>query len=98
MSRRRSSNDFQVVPIFESEVSPAKSRGKLLVSWQTFVAVGILFGSAVNLVFHGPHDVDVSTFSVSSDSWRQKVAWRVQVASTAVPAIPLLLMAFLCSE
>jgi hypothetical protein len=39
------------VPILESEVSPPRMRGKLLVSWQTFVAVGIFFGAAANCIF-----------------------------------------------
>jgi len=43
-----------VVPIFESEVAPAAIRGRLLVSWQTFVAFGIFLGSAANLVAY-PH-------------------------------------------
>lgn len=41
-----------VVPIFESEVSPARIRGRLLVSWQTFTAFGIFLGSSSNLIFH----------------------------------------------
>jgi hypothetical protein len=92
-----------VVPIFESEVSPPNTRGKLLVSWQTFIAVGILLGSAVNLVFHGPQNVSppgpaVLGYPVFDDNWRQNVAWRLQVASCAIPAIPLLFLAFSCSE
>jgi len=41
------------VPILESEVCPPKMRGKLLVSWQTFVAVGIFLGATANLIFAG---------------------------------------------
>lgn len=92
-----------VVPIFESEVCPSKTRGRLLVSWQTFTAVGIMFGSAFNLVFHGPRSIPlagtiVPELAASSDLWRQKVAWRLQIASCAIPTIPLLCLAFLCSE
>lgn len=92
-----------VVPIFESEVCPSKTRGRLLVSWQTFTAVGIFLGSAVNLLFHGPQNVsppgsDVPVFPGSDDSWRQKVAWRLQLASCAIPAIPLLCLTIVCSE
>ena len=92
-----------VVPIFESEVSPPNSRGRLLVSWQTFTAVGILLGSAINLIFHGPENVPligsiVPELTASSDIWRHKIAWRLQIASCAIPAIPLLCLAFLCSE
>ncbi|KAH6672832.1 putative sugar transporter [Halenospora varia] len=42
-----------VVPILESEVSPPKLRGRLLVSWQTFVAMGIFLGACANCTFHG---------------------------------------------
>ena len=95
--------EASVTPIYESEVSPAASRGRLLVSWQTFTAVGIALGSAFNLVFHGPHiasplEPDGSLAVAYGDSWRQNVAWRLQVAGCAIPAIPLLCLAFLCSE
>ncbi|KAG9514313.1 MFS general substrate transporter, partial [Aureobasidium melanogenum] len=42
-----------VVPVIESEVAPPKLRGRLLVSWQTFVAVGIFLGAVANLIFNG---------------------------------------------
>ncbi|KAH8696407.1 putative sugar transporter [Talaromyces proteolyticus] len=41
-----------VVPIFESEVSPSKIRGRFLVSWQSFVAFGLFLGSCSNLIFN----------------------------------------------
>jgi hypothetical protein len=41
-----------VVPVIESEVFQPEIRGRLLVSWQTFVAVGIFFGTSGNLIFH----------------------------------------------
>jgi Sugar (and other) transporter len=41
------------IPILESEVSPPRMRGRLLVSWQTFVAVGIFLGASTNCIFHG---------------------------------------------
>ena len=41
-----------VVPILESEVAPARIRGRLLVSWQTFTALGIFLGSAANIILH----------------------------------------------
>jgi len=37
-----------------------KIRGRLLVSWQTFTAVGILLGASANLIFH--------------DSWRLQIS------------------------
>lgn len=41
-----------VVPILESEVAPARIRGRLLVSWQTFTALGIFLGNAANVILH----------------------------------------------
>ncbi|KAE9978325.1 hypothetical protein EG328_001499 [Venturia inaequalis] len=48
-----------VVPVIESEVFQPEIRGRLLVSWQTFVAVGIFLGTSSNLIFH--------------DSWRHQI-------------------------
>ena len=92
-----------VVPIFESEVAPPRIRGRLLVSWQTFTAVGILLSSAVNLLFHGPRDSDKDcpldmNSTMDGDNWRCNVAWRLQIGSCLLPAIPLLVLAFVCSE
>ncbi|KAH0031911.1 MFS general substrate transporter, partial [Aureobasidium melanogenum] len=42
-----------VVPVIESEVAPPKLRGRLLVSWQTFVAFGIFLGASANCIFNG---------------------------------------------
>lgn len=41
-----------VVPIWESEISPARIRGRLLLTWQTFTALGIFLGNAANLVVY----------------------------------------------
>jgi MFS family permease len=41
-----------VVPILESEVAPARIRGRLLVSWQTFTALGIFLGNAANVILN----------------------------------------------
>ncbi|KAF2097111.1 hypothetical protein NA57DRAFT_77366 [Rhizodiscina lignyota] len=86
-----------VVPIFEGEVAPAQIRGRLLVSWQTFTAVGILLSSGFNLIFHAP-GADKNDACNFADGWRKEVAWRLQVGSTIIPAIPLLFLAFVCSE
>lgn len=48
-----------VVPVIESEVFQAEIRGRLLVSWQTFVAVGIFLGTSSNLIF--------------SEDWRRQI-------------------------
>lgn len=78
-----------IVPIYESEIAPAEARGRILVSWQTFTAVGIFLGSAANVVFHGP--------APQQGGWRV-VGWRLQLAVCAVPAVCLLLLTYCCSE
>lgn len=89
-----------MVPIFVSEAAPPNSRGRLLMSWRTFTVLGLLLGGSVNLVFHGPHDVYsqemVDARSIAhGDVWRQKVAWRLQIA---FPAALLLCMLLICPE
>ena len=49
------------IPILESETSPHKIRGNLLVSWQTFVAVGILLSASVNCIFHKHWRLQIGT-------------------------------------
>jgi sugar porter (SP) family MFS transporter len=70
------------VPVFSAEVSPTNIRGGLVMSWQVWTAFGILLGTVANLVF-------VHTGSI---------AWRLQLGSAFVPAIPLLLGVWFCPE
>ena len=51
-------------------------------SWQMWVAFGILLGVSANLAFHAVG----------------KIAWRLQLGSAFLPAIPLLLGIYLCPE
>ncbi len=48
-----------VVPILESEVTPASKRGRLLVGWQVFVAAGLFCGYTASYILR--------------DSWRHQV-------------------------
>ncbi|KAK5166150.1 uncharacterized protein LTR77_008411 [Saxophila tyrrhenica] len=70
------------VPIFAAENSPARIRGALLVSWQLFVALGMLLGYSANL----------AVFKVPV------IAWRLQMGSAFLPAIPLLVGIYFCPE
>lgn len=40
-----------VIPIWESEILPPAKRGRVLVSWQTFVAIGLLAGNGASYYF-----------------------------------------------
>lgn len=70
------------VPIYAAENSPASIRGALVMSWQLWTALGIFLGTCANLAM-----VNVG-----------KNAWRLQLGSAMIPAIPLLFMIYLCPE
>ncbi|CAG8954491.1 hypothetical protein HYFRA_00004404 [Hymenoscyphus fraxineus] len=70
------------VPIFAAENSPAAIRGALVMSWQLWTAFGIFLGFGANLAM-----VNVG-----------KYAWRYQLGSAFIPAVPLLFMIYLCPE
>ncbi|TKA48244.1 hypothetical protein B0A54_01737 [Friedmanniomyces endolithicus] len=58
-------------------------RGGLAVTWQAFTAFGIFVGFLANVALH---DYDAS------------VIWRFQLAAPLLPALPLLLLIYLCPE
>lgn len=70
------------VPVFSAENSPTNIRGGLVMSWQVWTAFGIFLGTCANLVF------------VHSG----RMAWRLQLGSAFVPAVPLLLGIWFCPE
>ncbi len=70
------------VPIYAAENSPASIRGALVMSWQLWTAFGIFLGTCANLAM-----VNVG-----------KNAWRLQLGSALIPAIPLILFIFFCPE
>jgi sugar porter (SP) family MFS transporter len=70
------------VPIFAAENSPARIRGALVMSWQMWTAFGILLGTAANLAVNNVG----------------QIAWRLQIGSAFIPAVPLTLGIFFCPE
>ncbi|KAI0006410.1 sugar transporter-domain-containing protein [Xylariaceae sp. FL0662B] len=70
------------VPIFAAENSPASIRGALVMSWQMWTAFGIFLGTCANLAVGGV----------------PKIAWRLQIGSAFIPAIPLVLLILFCPE
>jgi MFS family permease len=70
------------VPVFAAENSPASIRGALVMTWQLWVAFGIFLGVCANLAL-----VNVGT-----------IAWRLQIGSAFIPALPLMLLIFFCPE
>ena len=70
------------VPVFSAENSPANIRGGLVMSWQVWTAFGIFLGTTANLIVK-----DVG-----------KIAWRLQLGSAFIPAVPLVLGIWFCPE
>ena len=55
-----------VVTILEAEVAPGARRGRLLVSWQVFTAVGIFLGASANLIFNHNWRLQISSSYIPS--------------------------------
>ncbi|KAJ4271627.1 hypothetical protein NW762_000332 [Fusarium torreyae] len=70
------------VPIFAAENSPAPIRGAFVMSWQMWTAFGIFLGTCAN----------VAVTKIGHN------AWRFQLGSAFIPAVPLLLLIYLCPE
>ncbi|KAF9635742.1 Sugar/inositol transporter [Lasiodiplodia theobromae] len=70
------------VPIFAAENAPARIRGALVMSWQMWTAFGIFLGFCANL----------AVYKVG------KIAWRLQIGSAFIPAVPLVLGIYFCPE
>ncbi|KAL1406804.1 hypothetical protein Q8F55_006211 [Vanrija albida] len=70
------------VPVYSAEMAPARIRGALTMGWQLWVCFGIFLGFAANCVV-----MDTG-----------KIAWRLQIGSAFIPALPLALFIFMIPE
>ncbi|KAH8688416.1 sugar transporter [Ilyonectria robusta] len=70
------------VPVFSAENSPAIIRGGLVMSWQVWTAFGIFLGTCSNLAMGKTGDI----------------AWRLQLGSAFIPAVPLVIGTYFCPE
>ncbi|KAL4755371.1 hypothetical protein BDW72DRAFT_200030 [Aspergillus terricola var. indicus] len=70
------------IPIFCAENTPATVRGGLVMCWQLWTAFGIFLGTTANLIVKDMGDL----------------AWRMQMGSAFIPAIPLVLGVYMCPE
>ncbi|KAK6440772.1 hypothetical protein LTR95_002996 [Oleoguttula sp. CCFEE 5521] len=70
------------VPVFSAENAPTNIRGGLVMSWQLWTAFGIFLGYSANL----------AVYNVG------KIAWRLQLGSAFIPAVPLLIGIYFCPE
>ncbi|KAK4685250.1 hypothetical protein P7C73_g4899, partial [Tremellales sp. Uapishka_1] len=70
------------VPIFNGECVPTNIRGGLVMSWQLWTAFGIFLGTTANL----------AVYKVG------RIAWRLQIGSAFIPAVPLLIGVYMIPE
>lgn len=70
------------VPIFAAENVPASIRGGLVMTWQMWTAFGIFLGFCANL----------AVYNVG------RIAWRLQLGSAFIPAVPLVIGIYFCPE
>ncbi len=70
------------VPVFSAENAPASIRGAPVMTWQMWVAFGIMLGFTGNLLVMNAGDI----------------TWRLQFGSAFIPAVPLLLGIYFCPE
>ncbi|KAJ7128898.1 hypothetical protein C8R43DRAFT_1090095 [Mycena crocata] len=70
------------VPVYAAENTPASIRGGLVMCWQMWTAFGIFLGFSANLAL----------FKVGA------IAWRLQLGSAFLPALPLLFGVYFCPE
>lgn len=73
---------YQTIPIYNAENVPASTRGGLVMSWQLWTAFGIFLGFCANLAVYNTG----------------RIAWRLQIGSAFIPAVPLVLLIFFCPE
>ncbi|KAF5351752.1 hypothetical protein D9756_007418 [Leucocoprinus leucothites] len=70
------------VPVYAAENTPPSIRGGLVMSWQLWTACGIFLGFCANLILYQVGDI----------------AWRLQLGSAFLPAIPLVVGIYFCPE
>ncbi|KAI9736988.1 MAG: hypothetical protein M1834_000577 [Cirrosporium novae-zelandiae] len=70
------------IPIYAAENVPASIRGGLVMCWQMWTAFGIFLGFCANLAVK-----DTGT-----------IAWRLQLGSAFIPAVPLFVGIYFCPE
>jgi MFS family permease len=70
------------VPVYSAEIAPTMIRGGLVMTWQLWTAFGILLGTSANLAVK-----DAGA-----------IAWRLQLGSAFIPAVPLVIGVLFCPE
>lgn len=84
-------------PLYIAEISPAHSRGRLVVLNQIAIVLGLLSAQIVNWLIAEPVPVAANAVVIAA-SWNGTVGWRWMFAAAAVPAIGFVLGCLLIPE
>ncbi|MCK5066941.1 MAG: sugar porter family MFS transporter [Bacteroidales bacterium] len=86
-----------ISPIYISEVSPAKYRGRLVTLNQLNIVVGILAAQIINYLIAQPVP-EGATEDLIRESWNGQIGWRWMFWAEAVPALLFFLLLFFIPE
>ncbi|BBO33329.1 sugar porter family MFS transporter [Lacipirellula parvula] len=86
-----------VSPMYISEISPARSRGRLVSINQMTVVIGILAAQIVNWAIARDVPAEISADALLQ-SWYGQAGWRWMFGAGAVPAMAFLGLAFILPE
>lgn len=86
-----------VSPMYISEISPAKQRGKLIALNQLTIVVGVLAAQLVNLLIAEPVTSGAEQVAILN-SWNGQTGWRIMFAAELVPAVLFFLLIFIIPE
>jgi SP family arabinose:H+ symporter-like MFS transporter len=75
-------------PLYISEVSPARMRGKLVSVYQLAIVIGILIIYFVNYGIQG----------LGTEAWKVDTGWRYMIGSGLIPSVCFLLLLFIVPE
>lgn len=85
------------IPIMTSETVPALIRGGLVMSFQLWVAFGIFMYVCRQRYSKDNTDAPISGFCSNLIFYRiGHLAWRFQLAAAFAPAIPILILIWMC--
>ncbi|ODQ79690.1 hypothetical protein BABINDRAFT_161408 [Babjeviella inositovora NRRL Y-12698] len=76
------------VPVFSAECTPAHIRGAMVMLWQVFTAVGIMFGYVSSLAFYHVGDHGIG----------EGLNWRLMLGSAMIPALFVCVQILWCPE
>lgn len=82
--------------MYAAEMAPAVVRGALVMGWQLYTAFGIASASPAQLFNGSCQFIGFCANAIVKDTG--KIAWRLQLGSAFIPAVPLALGIFFCPE